>query len=109
MTAFPSAVQLPADSDLLERIKSEQDLEKPATGPPMARLIAIWTNLPGATPITKFTDRKTAVVHIWKAMQTLEPTVGPSQHDTAPAAGNTPDQPSRKPKRDISLGSPPSG
>ena len=33
-------------------------------------------------------------------MQTLEPTVGPSQAETAPAAGNTPDKPSRKSKRD---------
>ncbi len=100
VTAFPSAGHLPADSDQLERIKSEQDLAKLATGWPMARLIAIWNNLPGATRISKFTDRKTGVARIWKVMQTLEPTVGPAQADTAPAAGNTPDKPSRKSKRD---------
>ena len=39
VTALPSAEKLPADSDQLERIKSEQDLAKLATGWPMARLI----------------------------------------------------------------------
>ena len=95
-----SAAQLPADSDQLERIKSEQDLAKLATGWPMARLIAIWNILPGTPPVTKFTDRKTGVARIWKAIQTLEPTVGPSQADTARAAGNTANKPSRKSKRD---------
>ena len=40
VTALPSAGHLPAGSEQLERIKSEQDLANLATGCPMARLIA---------------------------------------------------------------------
>ena len=99
VTAVPSAAHLPADSDQLETIKSEQDLGKLAAGWPMARLIAIWNNLPGTTPISKFTDRKTGVARIWKAIQTLEPTVEPSQADTARGVGSTADKPARESKR----------
>ena len=42
VTALPSAGHLPADSDQLERIKSEQDLARLASSWPTARLVAIW-------------------------------------------------------------------
>jgi hypothetical protein len=42
--------------------------EKWSTG----RLIQIWNTLPGNPPVKKFTDRKTAVNRIWKALQVLE-------------------------------------
>ncbi|MDQ6708361.1 MAG: DUF3489 domain-containing protein [Acidobacteriota bacterium] len=35
------------------------------------RLVAIWNSLPGARPVTKFQDRKTAVKRIWKVIQGL--------------------------------------
>jgi hypothetical protein len=38
---------------------------------PSARLVEIWNSLPGATAITKFKDRKTAVTRIWNAIQSL--------------------------------------
>src|SRR5688572_29417220 len=41
------------------------------------RLVETWNGLPGAAPVRKFTDRKTAVARIWKAVQTLEPAVAP--------------------------------
>ena len=36
---------------------------------PLARLVAVWNGLPGVTPLSKFTDRKTAVARIWKRLQ----------------------------------------
>jgi hypothetical protein len=38
---------------------------------PSARLVQIWNSLPGATAITKFKDRKTAVTRLWNAIQRL--------------------------------------
>lgn len=35
---------------------------------PMARLIRLWNGLPGAAPVKRFTDRKTAVNRMWKAL-----------------------------------------
>jgi Protein of unknown function (DUF3489) len=37
------------------------------------RLVEIWNQLPGVMKVRKFTDRKTAVSRIWKAVQGLEP------------------------------------
>ena len=36
---------------------------------PAARLVRIWNGLPGRTAVKRFTDRKTAVSRIWKALQ----------------------------------------
>ena len=36
---------------------------------PLARLVAVWNSLPRATPLMRFTDRKTAVARIWKTLQ----------------------------------------
>ena len=40
------------------------------------RLIEIWNSLPGAAPVKKFMDRKTAVSRIWKAIQSLGESTG---------------------------------
>ena len=99
-----SAAQLPADSDQLETIKSEQDLAKLASGWPAARLVAIWNNLPGTAPVTKFTDRKTGVARVWRAMQALEPTVAPVLADAATAEKTRIGRPSRKQKGNTGAG-----
>ena len=44
---------------------------------PNGKFVEIWNQLPGVTPIRKFTDRESAVARIWKAVQTLEPAVAP--------------------------------
>ena len=36
----------------------------------MARLIKIWSKLPGVSPVKKFQDRKTAIARIWRALNT---------------------------------------
>ena len=48
---------------------SEQELQKLATEWPMKRLVAIWNHLPGVQAVTRFTDRKTAIARIWRAIQ----------------------------------------
>ena len=38
-----------------------------------SRLVELWNNLPGAKPVAKFKDRKTAIRRIWAAIAKLEP------------------------------------
>ena len=52
---------------------TQEELNKLADGWPGGRLVEIWNSLPGATPVKKFTDRKTAIARIWKAIQSLQP------------------------------------
>ena len=52
---------------------SEEDLAQLAGHWPTHRLVDIWNSLPGFTPVRKFTDRKTAIARIWKAIQSLQP------------------------------------
>ena len=40
---------------------------------PTAHLVAIWNALPGAAPIIKFKDRKTAARRLWAAFQQIAP------------------------------------
>jgi len=55
---------------------------------PSSRLIETWNTLPRVTLVRKFTDRKTAVARIWKAIQSLVPA---PETDTvkAPATSTT--------------------
>jgi len=48
---------------------SEQELQELASQWPMKRLVEIWNRLPGIEPVTRFTDRKTAIARIWRAIQ----------------------------------------
>jgi hypothetical protein len=47
----------------------------------MNRLIEVWNKLSKVTPVTKFTDRKTAIRRIWTAIEKTEP-----RADQKPAA-----------------------
>ena len=58
--------------------------EKPEPGWPASRLVEIWNSVPGFTPVKKFTDRKTALARIWKAIQNLEGGVGAQAANVAP-------------------------
>jgi hypothetical protein len=46
---------------------SEQELQELAGAWPMKRLVEIWNRLPGVEPVTRFTDRKTAIGRIEKS------------------------------------------
>ncbi|MGI8960648.1 MAG: DUF3489 domain-containing protein [Bryobacteraceae bacterium] len=48
---------------------SEQELQELAGAWPMKRLVEIWNRLPGVEPVARFTDRKTAMARIWRALQ----------------------------------------
>ena len=52
---------------------TEDELAKLTAHWPTHRLVDIWNSLTGATPVKKFTDRKTAIARIWKAIQSLQP------------------------------------
>ena len=53
--------------------QSEKELQARAVAWPTHRLVDIWNSLTGVTPVKKFTDRKTAITRIWKAIQRLQP------------------------------------
>ncbi len=82
-----------------ERFRNESGLGRLAADWPATRLVEIYNSLPGVSPLKKFTDRKTAVGRIWKAIQGLrqsmpaEPEAPAEQPDTTatPAAPQTPD------------------
>ena len=92
ITAFPAAEQIPEGQ---EQFASEKELAKLATNWPADRLANVWNSFAGVAgfgsdlkPIKKFTDRKTAVARIWKAIQKLDT---PTPQETAPAARQVPD------------------
>jgi hypothetical protein len=74
ITAFTAAAQVPEGQD---RFATEKEFAKLSADWPIARLPEIWNAFAGATPfgdlkpVKRFTDRKTAVARIWKAIQTL--------------------------------------
>jgi hypothetical protein len=74
------------------RFSSEKELSKIAANWPAERLVEIWNGFAGVPPfgdlkpVKKFTDRKTAVARIWKAVQALTPTAAPQGAQDAPKA-----------------------
>jgi hypothetical protein len=68
---------------------SEEELSSLSSTWPIGRFAEVWNGFAGVVPfdqlkpVKKFTDRKTAVARIWKAVQALTPC--PAQH-VAPAA-----------------------
>ena len=65
--------------------QNEQELRKITADWPLSRLVEVWNKLPGAKPVAKFTDRKTACARIWKAVQERDATVGAQGPNVAPA------------------------
>lgn len=74
------------------RFASEKDLTKLAATWSTDRLVEVWNSFAGVPPfgdlkpVKKFTDRKTAVARIWKAVQALTPTAAPQAAQDAPKA-----------------------
>lgn len=68
---------------------TQKELSKLSADWPITRFVDVWNTFAGVVPfdalkpVKKFTDRKTAVARIWKAVQALTP--APAQHAT-PAA-----------------------
>jgi hypothetical protein len=87
ITAFPADEQVPEGQ---QQFASEKELAKLSADWPADRLTQIWNNFAGVVPfddlkpVKKFTDRKTAVARIWKAVQRLDATPAPQAADVAP-------------------------
>ena len=61
-------------------IRSLADLTSASSTWPKDRLLAIYNSIPGVKPTKKFTDRKSGLARVWKAIQSLvpAPTAAPS-------------------------------
>jgi hypothetical protein len=76
ITAFTAAEQVPEGQD---RFATEKEFAKLSTDWPLTRFPEVWNTFAGVAPfgdlkpVKKFTDRKTAVTRIWKAIQALTP------------------------------------
>ena len=74
ITAFTATEPVPEGH---QRFTTEKELSKLSAGWPIARFVEVWNSFAGVPPfgdlkpVKKFTDRKTAVSRIWKAIQTL--------------------------------------
>ena len=86
ITIFASQQQAKAtDATGAEAFTSQEELTKLAAEWPGGRLVEIWNSLTGVDPVKKFTDRKTAIARIWKAIQSLRPATVEAQKAAAPA------------------------
>jgi len=86
ITAFAATEQVPEGQ---ERFATEKEFAKFSAAWPISRFVEVWNAFAGVVPfddlkpVKKFTDRKTAVSRIWKAIQALAP--APAQQ-AAPVA-----------------------
>ena len=92
ITAYLDGEEIPQGE---ARFASEKELAKLAASWPAERLVQIWNGFAGVPPfgdlkpVKKFTDRKTAVARIWKAVQALTPTPAPQAAPAVPKNGKT--------------------
>lgn len=76
ITAFTAAEQVPEGQALFA---TEKEFAKLSADWPLTRFPEVWNAFAGVVPfdglkpVKKFTDRKTAVTRIWKAIQALTP------------------------------------
>ena len=105
ITAFPAAEQIPEGQ---EQFASEKELAKLAANWPTDRLVQIWNGFAGVAgfggdlkPVKKFTNRKSAVARIWKAIQGLDgaaPETATAAQETATPAPRAPKDAPKKAK-----------
>ena len=87
ITAFTAAEQVPEGQD---RFATEMEFAKLSSDWPISRFAEVWNAFAGVVPfddlkpVKKFTDRKTAVSRIWKAIQRLGAAAAPQAADVAP-------------------------
>jgi hypothetical protein len=87
ITAFAVTEQVPEGQ---ERFATEKEFAKLSSDWPISRFVEVWTAFAGVVPfddlkpVKKFTDRKTAVSRIWKAIQRLEAAPAPQAAPVAP-------------------------
>ena len=81
VTAFASA---PATSEDELRVRSVEEVED--SGLSAAQMVAIWNAQPGAKPLSKFKDRKTAARRLWARSGTCRSRPNPL-HQGRPVLG----------------------
>jgi hypothetical protein len=103
ITAYLAGEAVPEDQ---ARFSSEKELSKLAANWPADRLVEIWNGFAGVPPfgdlkpVKKFTDRKTAVARIWRAVQALTPTAAPQAAPVAPRPAKATTGDEAKPARE---------
>jgi hypothetical protein len=91
ITAFDAAARVPEGQD---GFTTEKEFAKLSADWPITRFVEVWNAFAGAPPfgdlkpVKKFTDRKTAVTRIWKAIQALTPAPAPQAASVAPKKAN---------------------
>ena len=71
-----------------ETFSNQQELASLVAEWPAARLVEVWNGIPGLAPVKKFTDRKSGVARIWKAIQSLDGGSATEPATTAPKGAN---------------------
>jgi hypothetical protein len=84
VTAYRSIPNLLSESEIV--VGSAEEIV--ASGPSLARMVAIWNALPGTTAITKFQDRKTAAQRLWTAFAQLPVEAEPAGSSKDARAGS---------------------
>ncbi|MFN0168681.1 MAG: DUF3489 domain-containing protein [Bryobacteraceae bacterium] len=96
--------EVPATANPAETFTSEKALAKLTADWPAARLADTWNAFAGVAPfddlkaVKRFTDRKSAVGRIWKAVQRLVPDAAPQAPDVAPEGASSTTEPTPKKK-----------
>jgi hypothetical protein len=103
ITAFPAAEQIPEGQ---EHFATERELAKVAANWPADRLVQVWNSFAGVAgfggdlkPVKKFTDRKSAVARIWKAIQKLDAPAAPETAAATETATTAPKAAKGAPKK----------
>jgi hypothetical protein len=72
-----------AESANGDAFRSQTELSELAAAWTASRLVEIWNSIPGCVPVKKFTNRKTAILRIWKAIQSLHGGVAHAANPTS--------------------------
>jgi hypothetical protein len=83
VTAEPGANGLTNRHAGVKRFSSLEGFAEVTREWPLARLVAVWNSMRGQTHVRKFTDRKTAVTRIWKALENAGSTLHRSRPSRA--------------------------
>src|SRR5260370_40347441 len=73
ITALGASKQTEESGGETETFGNLQELNALAEKWSAARLVEIWSSLPGVQPVQRFTHRQVATTRIWKALQRLAP------------------------------------
>jgi hypothetical protein len=73
-----------------ESFSTQDELAGLAADWPATRLVEVWNSVPGLTPVKRFTNRKSAVARIWKAIQSLNGGGGNESATMAPKRAKKP-------------------